>query len=295
MKIGGPAESGIDKDAWSTMCCEDFIAELERRSAARGSTIPLDFYSWHRYDGPEDMRNDANRARDVLSRSTRYRKTLNICDEWNLTVDNSRVGKIGLAEGAANTLATMISWQDSGLDGAVYYDAQLTGGFNGLWYKPYLDLMTGDQQSMMELMAAYAQGGIPAVTEVQRRILEPYADTPNVPLGGYWAMRAFSAVASHGKLLAIQRGTSVPASVYALASRDASGGAIAIVNNANKTAKVRVGAIPFPAPVTMCRVKGSNTAGAAVTPVASTLSGDSVDLTLDPYEIVLIGTGGGMQ
>ncbi len=295
MKIGGPAESGIEKGDWSTFSCQEFLADLERYNAEHKCVVPLDFYSWHQYDGPTVVTPVADEVRKLLAATKHYRKTLNICDEWNLTVDNSRVGQIGLAEGAANTLATMISWQDSGLDGAVYYDAQLTGGFNGLWYKPYLDLMTGDQQSMMELMMAYAQGGIPAVTEVQRRILEPYADTPNVPLGGYWAMRAFSTVASHGKLLAIQRGTSVPASVYALASRDASGGAIAIVNNANKTAKIRVGAIPFPAPVTMCRVKGSNTAGAAVTPVASTLSGDSVDLTLDPYEIVLIGTGGGMQ
>jgi hypothetical protein len=155
--------------------------------------------------------------------------------------------------------------------------------------------MISNEQFIQEFTAAYRERGEAGITEAQRRFLASSADQPLVTLGGYWAMRAFSTVASHGKLLAIQRGTSVPASVYALASRDASGGAIAIVNNANKTAKIRVGAIPFPAPVTMCRVKGSNTAGAAVTPVASTLSGDSVDLTLDPYEIVLIGTGGGMQ
>ncbi len=295
MKIGGPAESGIEKGDWSTFSCQEFLAELERYNAENKCIVPLDFYSWHQYDGAAVVKPVADEVGRLLAATKHYRKALNICDEWNLTVADDRVGQIGLAEGAANTLATMIAWQDSALDAAVYYDAQLTGGFNGLWYKPYLDALTSNTQCMMEMLVAYNTSGITAVTDVQRRYLASTAEQPAVLLGGYWAMRAFSAVAAHRQVLAIERGSAVPDSVYAIASCDSSSGAIAIVNNSSSSASVRVGAIPFQSPVTMSRVKGSTTSGAEVKPVLSSVSGGSVDLVLEPYEIVLLGTGGGMQ
>ena len=295
MKIGGPAESGVEKGDWSTFSCREFVAYLENYNAEHKCVVPLDFYSWHQYDGPTVVTPVANDVRRYLAATKHYRKALNICDEWNLTVASDRVGQIALAEGAANTLATMISWQESELDAAVYYDAQLTGGFNGLWYKPYLDALMDNQTFMFQLMTAYSQGGIPAVTELQRQFLAPSAEQAPVPLGGYWAMRAFSAVAAHGRVLGIDRGSAVPSTVYALASRDAAGGAIAIVNNSSSSAKIRVGAIPFQTPVTLSRVKGSNTSGAEVKPVLSSVSGNSVDLALDPYEMVLLDTDGGLK
>lgn len=297
MKIGGPAESGIEKGDYSTFSCEEFLAELERYNAEHGCIVPLDFYSWHQYDGPTIVQPVADQVGRHLAATTHYRKTLNICDEWNLSVDKTKLRKIGLAEGAANTLATMIAWQDSALDAAVYYDSQLSGGFNGLWYKPYLEAMISNEQFIQEFTTAYRERGEAGITEAQRRFLASSADQPLVTLGGYWAMRAFTAVAAHGETLRMERGPAVPASVYALASRDKSGGAVAIVNNAATPADIRVSAIPFPAPVSLTRVKGSSTPGAEVTPSVSAVdvSASFIDLTLDPYEIVLLGTGEGLR
>ena len=295
MKIGGPAESGIDKDAWSTMCCEDFIAELERRSAARGSTIPLDFYSWHRYDGPEDMRNDANRVRDVLSRSTRYRKTLNICDEWNLTVDDKRIIMITSPEGAANALATMIAFQESALDVATYYDAQLSGGFNGLWYKPYLDAFTMSQDVQMKLLSEFRTKGVAGITEATRNLLSKHADLPLVVLCGHWAMRAYAKLASLGEVLEVKRGETVPKTLYALAARGKSAAALAVANNSAKPMTLKIAGEKRPGPATVTVVTGEQRPLApAKAEVEKLQSFDgSLTLNLPPWGIALVEFGEG--
>ena len=295
MKIGGPAESGIDKDAWSTMCCEDFIAELERRSAARGSTIPLDIYSWHRYDGPEDMRNDANRVRDVLSRSTRYRKTLNICDEWNLTVDDKRIIMITSPEGAANALATMIAFQESALDVATYYDAQLSGGFNGLWYKPYLDAFTMSQDVQMKLLSEFRTKGVAGITEATRNLLSKHADLPLVVLCGHWAMRAYAKLASLGEVREVKRGETGPKTLYALAARGKSAAALAVANNSAKPMTLKIAGEKRPGPATVTVVTGEQRPLApAKAEVEKLQSFDgSLTLNLPPWGIALVEFGEG--
>ena len=297
MKIGGPTVSGIEKGNWSTFSCEEFIAELERYNAEHKCVVPLDFYSWHQYDGPVAVTWAANHAGEVLAASRHYRKTLNICDEWNLSVQQDRVGNIGLAEGTANTLATMIAWQDSALDAATYYDSQLTGSYNGLWYKPYFEAMMNNQQAFMEMVSVYNGNGIEAITPVQRRYLGDNADSAPIVLGGYWAMRTFTTLASHGEQLRIERGSSVPSTVYALASRSESGGAFAIVNNSSTATSVRVTGIPFSAPVYMSRVTGASTAGQEVKPTVSTasVSGGALNLSLGAWEFVLLCTGEGLK
>ena len=297
MKIGGPAESGIDKGEWSTFSCEEFLAALERYNAEHKCVVPLDFYSWHQYDGAAVMKKESDRVGKLLKSTKDYAKAMNVCDEWNLTVDKKRGRQISAAEGAANTLATMIALQDSALDVAVYYDAQLCGAFNGLWYKPYLVLMVAGEDVQREFQSVFQTNGCAGITAVQRRILAPTVDKPIVPLGGYWAMRAFAVLAEYGETLGIERGSAVPESIYALAATDGSGGAAAIVNNSDKPAKLRLAAAPCPLPLTMTRVKGAPAANAEVRPSVSKLDGSSGSATLElgPYEIVLLSTGGGME
>ena len=292
VKIGGPAESGIEKGGWSTFSCEEFLAELERYNAEHGCVVPLDFYSWHQYDGSAVVKPVADKVGRLLKATKNYTRTLNICDEWNLTCDPKRVPQISAAEGAANTLATMIAWQDSALDAAVYYDVQLCGAFNGLWYKPYLDVMVGSEDMHREFRAAFQTNGCEGITALQKRIFAPTADKPIVTLGGYWAMRAFTALAGYGEILGIERGSAVPDTVYALAARSESGGALAVVNNSGKPVKLRITAVPLPIPVTMTRVTGGTEPFAPAKSSVSKMdvSSGSVELALAPYEIVLMDT-----
>ena len=296
MKIGGPAESGIDKGGWSTFSCEEFLAELERYNAEHKCVVPLDFYSWHQYDGATVMKEVADRVGKLLKATKNYTGSLNVCDEWNLTVDMKRIRQICAAEGAANTLATMIAWQDSALDAAVYYDAQLCGGFNGLWYKTYLDAMVNVEDVQRDFLAAFQKNGCDGITELQRRVFAPSVDKPVVPLGGYWAMRAFAALAEYGETLRIYRGSAVPDSVFALAATDGSGGAFAIVNNSDKPVKLRLVSVPCPKPLNMTRVKGA-AANVEVKPSLSKLDGSSgsAALELGPYEFVFLDTGEGLK
>ena len=290
MKIGGPAVSGIDKGGWSTFSCEEFIAELDRRSDTRGATIPLDFYSWHRYDGPEDMRTDANRVRDFLSRSKRYREALNVCDEWNLSVNPKRIPNITAPEGAANQLATMIALQDSALDIATYYDAQLSGGFNGLWYKPYLDAFTVPQELQLELIAKFHEEGIAGVTEATREVLAKHDDLPLVVLCGHWAMRAYTKLLSLGKVLEVRRGATVPKTLYALAAHGLSGASMALANNSPESVTVRIAGEERKGPVTVTCVSGEQKPLAPAKAEMEKLGSfdGSLTLTLPGFGIALV-------
>ena len=290
MKIGGPAVSGIDKGGWSTFSCEEFIKELERRSDERGATVPLDFYSWHRYDGPEDMRTDSNRVRDILSRSKRYLDTLNVCDEWNLSVDRKRILNITAPEGAANQLATMIAFQESALDVATYYDAQLSGGFNGLWYKPYLDAFTFPPELQMQMIALFHEKGMEGVTEATREILAKHDNLPLVVLCGHWAMRAYTRLASLGKVLEVQRGATVPKTLYALAAHSPSAAAMALANNSPESVTVRIAGEKRKGPVTVTCVTGEQKPLApAKADIARQEAFDgALTLTLPGYGIALV-------
>ena len=293
MKIGGPAASGIDKGPWSTFSCDEFLAFLESRSAARGSTIPMDFYSWHRYDGPELMRMDANRVHKSLQRTTRYRNALNVCDEWNLTVDDKRIPLMTAPEGAANALATMIAFQESALDAATYYDAQLSGGFNGLWYKPYLDAFTVSQDVQLQLLAEFHKKGVAGITEATRNLLSKHADLPLVVLCGHWAMRSFTKLASLGQVLEIKRGDDVPKTLYALAACRGQSAAMAVANNSDKPVSLRIVGEKRPGPVSVTCVTGEQRPLApAKAEVAERASFDgTLAVSLPPFGIALVEFG----
>ena len=293
MRIGGPAASGIDKGNWSTFSCEEFIGELERRSVARGRTIPLDFYSWHRYDGPESLRADADRVGAVLARSPFYRGALNICDEWNLSVAPSRLPAVTAPEGAANQLATMIALQSSALDAAAYYDAQLSGGFNGLWHKPPLDITAMPPDVQIRLLAEFRKTGVTGVTEAVRRLLAEHDDLPLVPLCGYWAMRAWAALSSLGMELGIQRGESVPATLRALGACNGSAAALAVVNVSAEGVSVRIVGEKREGPMTVTRISGEQRPHAHAKAEIEVRDAFEGVLTLDlpPFGIALVEFG----
>ena len=255
----------------------------------------MDFYSWHRYDGPEYMRTDANRVRGFLSKTTRYRQALNICDEWNLTVDEKRIMMITSPEGAANTLATMIAFQESALDVSTYYDAQLSGGFNGLWYKPYLDEFTVSQDVQMQLLAEFHKNGVPGITEATRKLLSKHADLPLVVLCGHWAMRSFAKLASLGEVLELKRGETVPKTLYALAACRGQSAAMALANNSAEPVSLRIVGEKRAGSVAVTCVSGEQRplAPAKAEVVMHKSFDGSLALDLPPWGIALVEIGGG--
>ena len=97
---------------------------------------PFDFFSWHSYDSVENNVTYASYARKKLDDAgfTHTETTLN---EWNCEV-NTR----GTAHHAALTCAMMLAMQDTPLDSAMFYDAQLGMSvygsmFNCITREPY--------------------------------------------------------------------------------------------------------------------------------------------------------------
>ena len=97
---------------------------------------PFDFFSWHSYDSVENNVMYASYARDRLD-AYGFTDTETTLNEWNCEV-NAR----GTAHHAALTCAMMLAIQDTPLDSAMFYDAQLGMSiygsmFNCLTLKPY--------------------------------------------------------------------------------------------------------------------------------------------------------------
>ncbi|MBQ9545503.1 MAG: hypothetical protein IJV00_10305 [Clostridia bacterium] len=96
---------------------------------------PLDFFSWHSYDSPENNAVYARYARKRLDEAG-FEKTESICNEWNRS---SRLR--GQPKHAALTAASIISFDLSPVDSAMFYDARVDRSrfgslFDPLSYKP---------------------------------------------------------------------------------------------------------------------------------------------------------------
>ena len=102
---------------------EDFLAYVK----AHGS--PLDFFSWHSYDSPENNLVYARFAREKLD-AMGFSHTETTCNEWNY---KSR--EKGSMRHAALTAAMLLSFQQSALDSAMFYDAAVsTSRFASLFH-----------------------------------------------------------------------------------------------------------------------------------------------------------------
>ena len=142
LKIGGPALAG--KRDWA----ERFLTEMKKRG------VPLDFFSWHRYDTqPQRIGELCAFYRDLLDR-TGYAGTESILNEWNYvrgwhhdTWHYSLRAEWGI-KGASFAAGVLCVCAVSPLDMLMYYDAR-PGAMNGFFdqivsdlrktYYPYYD------------------------------------------------------------------------------------------------------------------------------------------------------------
>ena len=138
MKIGGYASCGfyaIKKEfvaeANSSPRKEYFIEFFNGfLEHIRKTGAPLDFFSWHTYSGVESNRLYTAYARRRLDEAG-FSKTESICNEWNPTPQNR-----GTYKHAADTCATMLSFQELGLDAAMFYDARWGVSIYGALFHP---------------------------------------------------------------------------------------------------------------------------------------------------------------
>lgn len=94
------------------------------------NNCPLDFFSWHSYDGIENNKLYAEYARKRLDEAG-YNGTETICNEWN-----SEVKSRGTAHHAALTCGMMLAFQNTPLDSAMFYDARFGVSVYGSMFHP---------------------------------------------------------------------------------------------------------------------------------------------------------------
>jgi len=97
----------------------------------KANDCPLDFFSWHSYDFIPNNIKYALYARKRLDEEG-YTSTETTCNEWN-----SEVGARGTAHHAAVTCGMMIAFQNTPLDSAMFYDAQLGVTLYGSLFDPF--------------------------------------------------------------------------------------------------------------------------------------------------------------
>jgi len=124
----------------------------------RAHGCPLDFFSWHSYDGIENNRAYAHYARRRLDEAG-YTETETTCNEWNCEVPAR-----GTARHAAVTCAMMLMFQDTPLDSAMFYDA----GFSVIPYASLFNPLTAQPFPTYYAFRAFGElyrlGGQLAVT-----------------------------------------------------------------------------------------------------------------------------------
>ena len=146
LKIGGYASCGFfaaegcgSKEAAAdprfihmVNCFKDFL------EAVRDGGWPLDFFSYHQYDQPNNVAKQLVYAKRMLDKHG-FRDTKLICDEWlcDLGID-----KLGTARQAAGIAAMLTIFQNGPCDAAMVYDARCGIGlysplFNPLTLKPH--------------------------------------------------------------------------------------------------------------------------------------------------------------
>lgn len=134
LKIGGPAMASPKSNRkWM----ENFLEYLTRE----GKRVPLDFFSWHRYDWePANLPERSVMVRELLDQYG-YRDAKSILNEWNyICEEDSWKGGlrksfkyvIKAAKGAVFDASVMCKCQNSDIDMLMYYDARPTN-WNGLF------------------------------------------------------------------------------------------------------------------------------------------------------------------
>ena len=148
LKIGGYGGCGfyaVDDDTCTDFFksfitwFEDFVDFV----TAPETKAPLDFFSWHLYldkRGPERIDVHAKYVREVLDRAG-LTETESLLDEWNDCTYSWGKDSLGFdlmkeMPCAVSIAAAMALMQKSSVDKAMYYDAQPTRAYCGLFYFP---------------------------------------------------------------------------------------------------------------------------------------------------------------
>ena len=141
LKIGGPAFSGIQaafqenpspRDKHRLACFHQFLKYI------REHECPIDFLSYHSYDGPDELPAQLAYVREQLD-AAGYQGLETSLNEW---LPRPAHEKLGTALQAAEIAATLLVFQNGSLDSAAIYDARCNTGdysplFDPLTYKPH--------------------------------------------------------------------------------------------------------------------------------------------------------------
>ncbi len=151
LKIGGYASCGFYdikksyiESAKSSPRFEYFIEFFDGfMEYIKKENCPLDFFSWHSYDGIENNIVYAKYAREKLDKYGYY-DTETTCNEWHIAPSRESRGTL---KHASQIAGMMLAWQDTPLDSAMIYDARLGPSvygamFNCLTYEPYPEYYT---------------------------------------------------------------------------------------------------------------------------------------------------------
>ena len=153
-------KSGYDSGKYA----EEFLDYV----TAPATRAPLDFFSWHIYIrkgfGPERIAVWDAHLRDLLN-ARGLRDTESILDEWNLVADVNVDGHKGIdwdalkeIRGAVGVAAVLSVLQRSGVSLAMYYDAEPTRKYCGLFYYPS-ERTTPSYESFVAFNELYRLGG----------------------------------------------------------------------------------------------------------------------------------------
>ncbi len=144
LKIGGYASCGFyslyTKNDGSHPYYDDLVYYTEFfnkfLTMCKENNCPLDFFSWHNYNGPKEVEICANYARKRLDEEG-FTNTETTMNEWHCIP-----GKRGTAEHAAMNTGILLAAQNTPLDSTMFYDARIGpsvygGLFNPLTREPF--------------------------------------------------------------------------------------------------------------------------------------------------------------
>ena len=243
------------------------------------AAIPLDFIDIHHYSTePATMVNGARNDRTILDKFNRKSVEI-ILGEWNVFAEfNGQGSGTGVnkfaqwsgKKGGSLMLKHLIAYQGcDAIDAATFYDAQFSGYWNILWYKPYntfCDVQMTDGYNgsdwwniygaaqlavffkfgqtdysdvTSEKLAIFNDAWLKEYDKSFARILNDHDkndasfsvfDAPT-PLSGFYALKFFRTLYDLGTVASLERGVSVSSGVSALAATDGKGrAAVALVN-----------------------------------------------------------------
>ena len=165
LRIGGYASCGFyaikDRNPRNDYFLSFFDGFLD---SVKENGSPLDFFSWHSYDGIANTMDYADYCRRRLDEAG-FRDTETTCNEWD--PEHTRRGTY---RHAALICGMMLAMQGSPLDSAMFYDARFGLSVYGALFDPMNDCTYPAYDAFLAFNELYKRGNELSVT----------VDTPNV-------------------------------------------------------------------------------------------------------------------